>query len=110
VVERGGGLVRKQYAGSPRQHSREGHPLPLAAGELIHQVPADVVQTHGGQRVRGPTLGLTGGHPGVEQRQHDVLRRGQHGRQAEGLRHQRHPGRPCRVRAGDLRAVHQHDP
>jgi hypothetical protein len=92
-VQGGGGLVKAEDVGLHGQRPGDGHPLLLAAGELVRVMVRPVLQTHLGKQLPARPLDLgaalaapLGSHqlPG----QHDVLQRRVLGKKIEGLEHQ----------------------
>ena len=82
-----------------RQCAGDGHPLLLAAGQLMGVMVRPVAQAHLGQQAAGflfqlivdlaAVLLVVGPFPGQQlTRQHDVLQRGVLGEQVEVLEHQ----------------------
>ena len=88
AVEVAGRLVGQEDAGLVHQRTGDGHPLALAAGELVGPVVHAVGQAHPLQRRRGPVAALPPAHAGVHQRQLHVVQRGGPGQQVEGLEHE----------------------
>ena len=84
-VERAGGFVREHEVPLADQGTGDGHPLLLAAGQLVGEPRAVPVEVHFGQCGEGEPARLA--HTGtVEfQRKRDVLRGGEAGQQVEVL-------------------------
>ena len=92
AVEVSRGLVAPDDLGLVHQGPRDGHTLLLAAGELRRVVLLPVGEPHERQRFGGALAGL-GGSGARDQHWHlDVLHRGEHGEQVEGLEDVAHAG------------------
>ena len=99
-VQGGGGLVEAEDVRFQGQRTGDGHPLLLAAGELVGIVPRPVAQAHLGQQLLGLGLDLLTGsrfllalevRPLLGQQltgQRDILQGGVLGEQVEGLEDQ----------------------
>jgi hypothetical protein len=76
-VERAGRLVGEQDLGLDRQRPGERHPLRLAAGQFPGPPAALPVEPQPGQPRGGPLVGRLAADPVEQQRQRDVVGRGQ---------------------------------
>ena len=85
AVEVARGLVGQEDARLVHQRAGDGHPLPLAARELVGPVLHPVAQPHPAERLRGLPAPLLRAQAGVDQRQLHVVQRGGAGQQVERL-------------------------
>jgi hypothetical protein len=76
---RAGGFVGQQQGGAVDDRPGDGHPLLLAAGELVGFVVQPLAQPHLLQGCHGPLAPLPMGHPRIHHRQHHVLQGGELG-------------------------------
>ncbi|KAG1174428.1 hypothetical protein G6F35_016658 [Rhizopus arrhizus] len=88
AVEVAGGFVADQEGGVGDDRAGNRHALLLAAGQFIRAVAAAVGQADQGQRDLRIALALRGVEVGQQQRQLDVLLRGQHRHQVVELEHE----------------------
>ena len=88
AVEIAGRLVGQQDAGRVDQRARDGHALPLSAGELVGPVLDPVAQPDPRERITRQRAALLGSQPGVDQGELHVVQRRGPGQQVEGLEHE----------------------
>ncbi len=81
-------LVGEQNARSIHQRARDGDALALATRQLVGPVVHAVGQLHLLERAGGALAPLLGRHPGIDQRQLDVVQRIGPGQQIERLEHE----------------------
>src|SRR3954453_22311375 len=97
-VQVAGRLVGEQHGRPVHERAGDGDALLLAAGELGRPVRQAVAQPDGLDQLIQPRL--VGLAPGERQREHDVLQRGQHGDEVEGLEDEAQPVAPQAREAG----------
>ena len=88
-VERTERLVHEQHVGVLRERAGERYPLAHAAGELVWPLAAEPAEVHGLEEFRSPLTALGFGHALGAQRELDVARGGEPGKQASFLEHHR---------------------
>ncbi len=74
-IEVPGGLVRHDQTGLVKQATRHGHPLLLAAGELVGLVADPIRQPYRIEELLGPRADLRGGEARDQPRHHHVFQR-----------------------------------
>jgi hypothetical protein len=91
-IQVAGGLVGEQHRGIGGEGPGDGHPLLLAAGQLVRVMALAGGEPHFGEDGSGAFPGVFGA---VEfHRQHDVLDGRERGHQVERLEHETHPRGP----------------
>src|SRR5689334_21925344 len=85
AIEVAGRFVRQQQRRIAHERARDGDALLLAARELTREVPEPVAEADELQRRRRALLALGAAHLDEQQRQLDVLQRGEHGNQVVEL-------------------------
>ena len=90
AVQRAGGLVRQQNVRVVDQRAGDGHPLHLAAGQLVGQLVDVLAQAHLLQRRDGAAAALGTRHAGDGQRQFHIGQDGLVGDQVVALEDEAH--------------------
>ena len=74
LVERGRAARRATAPAAARQRTRQGHALPLAAGELAGLAPLQAIELDQREHFRDARLDLGARHAGALQAEGDVVR------------------------------------
>ena len=100
------GLVEQQQLGALGQRPRQGHPLALAAGELVGAAPGEALHVHELEHLGDPLLDLGPRQAILLETEGDVLGHRHVGEERVGLEH--HVDGPLMGRhGGDVLAVEQ---